>query len=458
MNKIYLSAAIAALFCLQFPNMVAQETCNALFTQGDGMTQPYAISNNGRYVVGQEGQFSGFIWDTEMDKYETILRNNGSEGNENKSVIAWDVLDDGTVIGSHEDKPGTRKNGEWSFLPLPKGFRGGEAMGASNNGEIICGWVSDGKGKACIWKNGEIQILEGMDDDKGKTPQFVHAERISGDGSVVTGFLRTNQGFYVVGLVWRAPEYKCEALFMDSLLTKGGAWRSYTISAVSENSKWLAGLIARYEDNDDSRAIAQPYRYNLETGELEYINDIEIDYGIGDGGPAAIDNLGTVYSASAMAGNPYARHAYISQIGKPSMDIGDYLSEVYGYDEVMKTLPYTGIIMSVTPESENWAGFGAGLDDGQEFIYWGYKIEIRPDKISTIGEEGKTLSCYVNNRELFFKGHPTQVEVLNVGGAVVQSAAVGGIASVSLAGLPQGIYMVKLSDGKVSQVQKIAIK
>lgn len=454
MRKYYYLMALGAMLLSQTQDVTAQEhSCKVEFNEGEGMMMVTRISDNGKYISGIEYPGEGYIWNSE--KGDILRMPVGSDVTvKDPTTFAWDVTDKGVVVGSYVDMPGTFANGEWEFLDMPGKL--GDATSVTPDGKIITGWVKDDMKRACMWKEGKLIILNApKNDNTGRPIQYSSAEKVSADGSVITGSIRSYFGNYLLGMIWQAPEYEPVMLFADSLETSGGRWPSYTINEVSPNGKWLTGMYGVRVSSEE--VMPYVFRYNLETKELDLINDVEIDPGIGDGGPTAIDNNGTVYSTTIpTGGNPWARTAYVSRVGKSSISLENLLKEEYNNSELGDKLAFSGGISGVTPAGNILVGHGASMDEQLNFDYFAYMLLL--DGTTGISETGTgaSLDCFAQGNTLHLTGEPVSVEIVNMAGAVVYNSNVQG-SSVSVAGLPAGVYAVKLFDGKNVKVQKIAL-
>lgn len=473
MRKIFFFSTVLAAFALsQTSPLMAQEPdskCNVQFEEGEGNMFVTGISDNGRYVVGMEALYTGYIWDTLTGEIVYMTDKN----DENSEL--WDISNAGVAVGGYNAPVTVQADWEnsttiYTDLPQPIAEKLGSAECISPDGKIIVGWsVTENKiSGPCLWKDGELTVLETpLVDDTNRKPQRVHLTRMSDDASVLTGFMTSYSGYYELGLIWRAPEYKCEILFADSLYTNKGKWDGYSIK-VSPNGKWLGGNIQYYVKSSD-RTYARAFRYNLETSEMEVIYDFEI-VGGGDTeegpkleaaieGVSTVDNNGTLYITTA-SGNPWARTAYIAEVGEKTKKLEDYLKEKYDNTDISDVLYFSGTIYATSPDGKILAGHGASMDENGAFDHY-YSYVIRLDEaaegISCKKITNSSLRCYAANGELRLIGNPSMVELTDMSGATVRQMEVNGN-TVSLAGLPAGIYAAKLSNGNEVNVQKVIVK
>ncbi len=455
-KNFFFTMALATFALSQAPQLMAQEKCVVLLEEGAGNMMVTGISDNGKYVVGVEALYTGYIWDTETGKIVYMPHRD----NENSDL--WDISNNGIAVGGYTASATFQVDdwdaltGTWTSLPQLEEGKYGSAHAISPDGTIMAGWsVANTVSGPCLWKNGELTVLDSpLVDDSGRAPQRVHLTAMSSDASIMTGFMTAYIGSYELGLMWRASEYKCEVFFMDSLYTKGGKWDSYSMK-VSDNGKWLGGDIKYYNPSTDE-VYSYVYRYNLETKVMEKITDFLPE---GNSGlMSAIDNNGTLYMTTESE-NPWARTAYIAKVGEPSQKLEDFLKEKYDNTEIADAMFFSGVIYATTPDGKILAGHGASMDEDESFDHY-YAYVIRLDEAAGISCNKVTnsaLKCYAVNDELQLVGNPAIVELTDMSGAIVRRVEVSGN-TISLAGLSSGIYAAKLLNGKDVNVQKVVIK
>ena len=308
--------------------------------------------------------------------------------------------------------------------------------------KTIAGWTSTSGAKPCLWIDGVYTALDTPEvDDQGLKPQWVKAEQISADASVVTGIIRANVGYYTLGTIWRAPEYKAEMLFNDSLAINGGTWDFYTILNVSANSEWICGGVALPNPSDATTYIVYPYRYNLKTETIEIVKEVEAFPGLGDGGAVAIDDNGTLYSPCD-AGNPWERDSYIIPVGSSAINTFDYLEQEFEDTTLLNSEVVTTGVCAATPDGSVICGNGSTLEANLAWVV--YKKEaLSVNSVST-----ERNSIYLNGNTVY--GVNGLVEIFNISGSKVYSAnAANGTVSVST--LSKGIYIVT-NNGAASKI------
>lgn len=220
------------------------------------------ISDNGKYAVGHsELTKTAIIWDLDSRSYKQIT---GSH--RNNRALAYDVSDDGTVVGAYADStleatktallPGYWKDGVWEPLPLVEGvpFAGddfnGIATGITPDGKTITGYVREilysdelkknvKRFRPAIWIDGVLQprfsSLPTSADETGYGAFSFHS---SVDGKVLSGRYDHSNGSRAL-VVW-----------IDGEITfiEGAELTQYFFHAadngVSPNGQYVVGYFA----------------------------------------------------------------------------------------------------------------------------------------------------------------------------------------------------------------------
>ena len=145
---------------------------------GEIGSEAYDVSADGSVVVGMSHPSgAGFRW-------SAAERLNLGEADTSGRVAAWAVSGDGAVVVGSNESVGAafRWTAATGVQLLPTSSRGGEifARAISRDGKIIAGYgISDTDSWGLIWKEGTVEVLEGMD-------QAVRA--VSNTGVVVTTY------------------------------------------------------------------------------------------------------------------------------------------------------------------------------------------------------------------------------------------------------------------------------
>ena len=206
--------------------------------------QVLAVSPNGKWACGISGDGitsteKGVLWNLETNEF-TYLSTSGSS-------TAYDVADDGTVVGSG----GYYKDGRWHSL-------GGQAMSISRDGRTIVGYTMKGNGYAPTkWVDGKIAVIYPYDND------VAQCYTVSDDGSHAAGW-----GYTTIG---------------SSTLNRTIAlWNDSTVEYLTPRASFAEA--GRRFSPDGTKLVCEtwgrPFVYNLETKEkfnlpfvCEYTND-----------------------------------------------------------------------------------------------------------------------------------------------------------------------------------------
>lgn len=146
--------------------------------------QVLAVSPNGKWACGISGDGvttieKGVLWNMETGEF-TYLSTSGSS-------TAYDVADDGTVVGSG----GYYKDGRWrsfdnSTIP---GAGGGTVFSISQDARCAAGYVMhNGKYTPCKWEDGKLKLLYPFNNSGGQ------CYTISDDGKYAAGWDYTTLG------------------------------------------------------------------------------------------------------------------------------------------------------------------------------------------------------------------------------------------------------------------------
>ena len=280
--------------------------------------QVLAVSPNGKWACGISGDGitsteKGVLWNLETNEF-TYLSTSGSS-------TAYDVADDGTVVGSG----GYYKDGRWHSL-------GGQAMSISRDGRTIVGYTMRGNGYAPTkWVDGKIAVIYPYDND------VAQCYTVSDDGSHAAGW-----GYTTIG---------------SSTLNRTIAlWNDSTVEYLSPRASFAEA--GRRFSPDGTKLVCEtwgrPFVYNLETKEkfnlpfvCEYTNDeICSAYLV-----CYVNDEGTVLGQEEMT-NPMNNssdlygYIYDGKIGR-ARKLTEWLKEEHGVEiDANEQKVYRGVEMS----------------------------------------------------------------------------------------------------------------
>lgn len=323
MKKILLRVAIAVVAMVGTLSLQAQTAdINVYYSQTNEEVEElflgsavYAVSDNGKFAVGHGTDYSeyAFLWKRSSGKFDMI------KGSFKNRAYAYDVSDDGIVVGAFatdnngevsEDGvpyiiPGYWQAGQWTALeleiPMKMGDVNGEARTISPDGRIITGYIYGyydqtyydtetgdmnavkkvEKIRPAVWIDGKLQPIEQlpMGNEVG---QGIILQYASKDGSVLGGFAEHESGTRSPA-IWKDGQLIRILGKEDIDVNKDGQyWFAGYVACVSPNGKWVCGTWGPEGDGWNQKQYA--FVYNVETDEVEILEDWGIAYYITDDG------------------------------------------------------------------------------------------------------------------------------------------------------------------------------
>lgn len=281
--------------------------------------QVLAISPNGQWACGISGDGmtsteKGVLWNLQTGEF-TYLSTSGSS-------TAYDVADDGTVVGSG----GYYKDGRWHSL-------GGQAMSISRDGRTIVGYSMMGGGYAPTkWVDGKYALTYPYDND------VAQCYTVSDDGTLAAGW-----GYTTIG---------------GSTLNRTIAlWNDSTVEYLSPRATFTEA--GRRFSPDGTKLVCEtwgrPFVYDLTTKEkfqipfyCEYATKDEVCSGYL---VCYVNDEGTVLGQEQMtnpltnASDTYA-FIYDAKAGHPRKLV-EWLKTEHGVEiDANEQIPYRGVEMS----------------------------------------------------------------------------------------------------------------
>lgn len=282
--------------------------------------QVLAVSPNGKWACGISGDGitsteKGALWNLETGEFIYLSSQGGS--------TAYDVADDGTVVGSG----GYYKNGVWNRFDnstIP-GVGGGTVFSISRDGRTAVGYVSKGGDMApCKWVDGKLSVIYPYDNG------VAQCYTVSDDGQYAAGW-----GYTTIG---------------GSTLNRTIAlWTDSTVQYLSPRATFAEA--GRRFSPDNSKLVCESYGHKLvydlntqEKFELPFISYDCINQlvcyvnndGLVLGGEEMFDNL---TGASDMYGYVWT--------GEKTMKMDQWLKEVHNVDiDPAQHKIYRGVEMS----------------------------------------------------------------------------------------------------------------
>lgn len=430
------------------------QTAELLVHQNETKSTVCGMSPNGKWAVGYApGEKEGdtvcpFLWNLETDEVtyltEDVLALAG----------AYDVDDNGIIVGSLENQPAIYKDGNWETLPIPENFDYGIATGVSADGAIIIGWAGQTESKEeggtlqiCKWVNKQLADIQTPEKDwRGEKATANQLFNISADGNTILGYLNYTLPKQCTPVIWNPDP----VIVAEDLIYNDEGKRNYTEIYdnihLSPNGKYVVGFVS-YDKGDYNSE--ETFLYNIETKATE-----RYDYGIMPPNPTiigrVIDNYGTIYEATYSVDGGPIRTAYIRINGEQTL-LNDFLLDRYGLD-IMEVSEYNdlGTTIEVSSDGKTLIGFeGPGGN-------WCLKLS-EPATIKKTVNNSQTISVVVNGNTMIINGDAQQVTLTDLTGKAILSQPVSGN-SINLGGLEKGVYVAIIQTNGQNHVQKIMIK
>ena len=322
------------------------------------------------------------------------------------NMTAWDVTNDGVVVGDHHGAPAYYDPnaeddpvyGRWQFLPSNTG---GSVYAVSADGGVMVGWTGSSGSAATgsytetplMWvrnADGEyeevdVRLLPGfpaeidketgrfmyyLDKDGVRTSQARLTE-VSADGNLIAGCMNYSTGatsFYVYNRTTQTTE------FVDNYAPSAVSGESF----FSNNGRYVTGNSGG-EGSASDASVA--YRFDTQTGEFIAYDETssELDrYGI------SVSNNGIVLACSP-AVNPL-RSTYI-RYNNIWIALDQLLESCYGIDFYAVTgYDYTGLILGISDDEKTLVGQSLTQSSG-------YIIRL-PEPLSEAASRVNPLDSY----------------------------------------------------------------
>lgn len=440
-----MSAGILASFCLALHAQEVSKSVKVYMLDDEICTGASinGVSNNGEYAVGFSPEFTkqSFIWKKSTGQVSLI---DGSLNNESE---AYDVSDDGTVVGCFKDPysldkdglpvlvPGYWKDGEWTKVETIKGltFVGGGLDGTitsiSSDGKIMSGLLRIEKGthSPAIWKNDKLEPLF----EEKLLGQGAASFAMSEDGTVLGGWAEHHSGARSASVWVNGKMTRITGEVWDDKIDQ--SFFGGEVTDISPNGKYVVGY-----HSEDWASTTSPFVWTQEEGRT-YIAESGICM-------AVLDD-GTLYGTDGMGGTAFI------QKNEKMQTLLSYLQDNYNYE---------GEEIFCTP-----MGCSA---DGKVIGGWSYRTTpmgvimgpwmIVMEETTNIAEnETASLTATINGRTLTFSDEVSGVTLTDLAGKTVYSGTQMNGAVYQADQLAEGIYMLTLSNAQGAyKTQKIAIK
>lgn len=404
----------------------------------------YGVSNNGEYAVGFSSVFTkqSFIWKRSTGQVYLI------DGSEEDQSEAYDVADDGTVVGCFKDPysldvkgssclvPGYWKNGEWTKLETMPGlpFAGGDMDGAataiSADGKIISGFirVKAGDFSPVIWKNDKLEPIF----EQELLGQGAASFCMSDDATVLGGWAEHDSGarsaaVWVNGEMTRITGETWDEHLYDY-------WYSGQVTDISPNGQYVVGYWS-----EDGVYMCEPFIWTKEKGR-NYIAD--------NGMSMAVLDDGTIYGTSAAP----AGTAFIYKDEK-MQTILSYIQDNYNYEGEQ----HFGCPMRCSADGKVIGGWNLIVKEmGEMMTPWIIVLEETVNGIDN--SQTSSLNVAVKERTLTFNGEVSQISISDLAGNTVYSGCPDNGTLYHADHLAKGIYILTFSNLQgMHKTQKIIL-
>lgn len=308
---------------------------------------PVAISDNGRYVVGNFTENS-YIYDIYTDELKEL-----------EGLILHDIADDGTAYGTDLSKyPVIYKNGEVTPVSVSGDVAEASFYGVSPDGSKAVGYTADAAYNftAFVYENGTVKTLEIGNGPDGQ-PAAMGVARGIGSNGVINGYV-LDANWMEVSALWGA-DYTYDMYVGPSMeWNETSAWWRYIygsmLNYISPNGRFIIGNITDCGE-DGWGATLYTYVYNTETKEMHSF--LTSDYQ--DMRADAVTSDGLFFLSDVTMG--FSSVPYVSELdGSGVKTLESYLKDKFGYEPLE---PMAGSIIATSSDGKTLVGGNA--KDGQ---------------------------------------------------------------------------------------------
>ena len=435
MKKVFaLTVCLSLLASVQAQNVKILSCTDEFPTEFEPQLMALGLSANGRYVCGGCSWGAGvFVADLQSDEVKwTVI--DDDEGGELRHVDY-----NGVAVGL--EYTFSFGSGELSVNKIPSGYSNVLYEDLTNDGSLIVGSLGGPNGTLAAYcdKGGEWKLLPIPADDElmGLAPRFEGvsaAKRISGDGSVILGFL----GSFFMPILWYrndAGEYEPDFFL--------GRYLCLTNADKNDDSKPLVGVSGQFLNiSNNGRYIAIigligeegmeqtiPVVYDTMTKEAKFYTERqEIDFAESGLYPLGISDDGTFIGC---VGQPY-----FGSIGSFIMKPGQTEAELFNdafpqYYELLGESDFLGFSVPT--------GISA---DGKKIIGYTYYSDDYNDE--------STPALYVS----YVISTDTDNAVDEISPAASGVRSIYSIDGRALRSMTKGLNILRNSDGSVSKILK----
>lgn len=509
MKRLYAFPLFLGLMLMNSTLMAQQENAFMKIDYSTGTAN--AIAPDGKWVVGGRAG-EAFIYDTGAHQLQDLTETG-------MIIIANAVSNSGIVAGSYgsntiELKPAYYKDSKWNELENTGSNDIGEAFAISLDDKKIAGYILDNAvKKPSIWtlegNEYKIHILPSPEKDIfGMKPQGALVTNMSADGNILVGRFRDWSGMYNQIIIWKldeskgeydyqllatdmmynteaenpgpslefsdfvtaeygTPEYKEQLDAFNAAVEKRNELMkefykgvSLDIGSVplSYNGQYLATSITMPDPEDTSSSINHPIRFDLKN------NTNVIFSKQSDNIVCSVTNEGLLMTASPY--NDLVRNSYIikDENQEDLLPLNEWLKEKHNFDidaELPESEDNDNVMTGTAFLSKNERNIYSFIFDVNSFTYINFCIQLsdklNPTSIKNIETPTNEIIAYTKGQTLYTNAISGKVDVIDLVGKIVYSTTINDN-DIDLAGLPKGIYVIKIASGEKEISKKIIIR
>lgn len=359
--KKFLLSIIGTIVCA---SVSAQQPASPKLTVYDFGDQSCVnkVSDNGKWAVsfGPAVSNASTYTNARLINIETgEVTALGLENDETEPLVcaAYDVTDDGMVVGSYKGRPATwSKESGWKTLSTPSGWGGGSIECVTPDGKygVGTGTASDGyKAKGLLYDLTTGKVLETpgipTKGTAGENFQEMYFTNITADGRYIEAIGDFSYTWNTLGFIYDRETQTC---VRPGFNADGTPIQEGVVSlegTFSPNGKIYAGSAYIENSTEDYRC---PFTYNMETGDFKlYDNTTGNRFGF-----ITIDDEGIMYGSPASESSPIRTlYVFVDGFWYP---LDEILKLRYGFDYYGQSgFDNTGTCMGVSGDGKTLVAF-----------------------------------------------------------------------------------------------------
>jgi len=401
------------------------------------------------------------FWDEEGPAYWEYSLKEGSFFGVNNEGIAVGLLT-GADFVSHPVMYNVNTN-TFSTLYEDANDAGAAAYGITDDGSIVVGYHFDDSWTthACIWTNNgatRTDLPTPTTAQVGFRIDYASARWISADGNTILGYVQDYNTGDWVAVAWKKVEgvYTVQPFCHDYYQTREydanfnlvlpdnpNPYYRFEPLAISADGNWVSLVVEEAYDVDDYTIVPKDMaaRYNLNTNTLEVLST-EIPY-------EAIEMFGIANNGTCVG--RLTGEYDISSFEQETAGViwrGNDTTLIVLYDLFPNESYVINSSSSFCTHISRDAAYVLGMDisnDGEQTVYY-----VRIGDPDAIAEYSVNMNMYPNPATSYMKveveSNINAISVVNLMGqqVVTESNINGNLATVNVASLPNGMYIVRV--------------